>query len=104
MPVYEYACDACGKPTEVSQRIKDAPLKKCPHCGKPALRRLISLSSFQLKGSGWYATDYGRAGGGGNGSAKKADESSGEKADKKADEKPKSEAKSEPASSSKSDD
>ena len=112
MPIYEYACDSCGKPIEAMQGIRDAPLKKCPHCGKMSLRRLISLSSFQLKGSGWYATDYGRNGGGGNGPSKKTDEKAagkngektGEKADEKPAEKAKTEAKTETAASSSSDD
>ena len=58
MPFYEYECSSCGKPTEVLQKISDAPLKKCPHCGKSALRRLISAPVFRLKGSGWYETDF----------------------------------------------
>jgi putative FmdB family regulatory protein len=57
MPIYEYSCPTCGE-FEVTQRITDAPLKKCPTC-KSKVRKLISSTSFQLKGSGWYATDYG---------------------------------------------
>jgi len=59
MPTYEYQCDNCGV-FEVSQRITEDPLKKCPTC-KGKVRRLISNTSFMLKGSGWYATDYGRS-------------------------------------------
>ncbi len=59
MPTYEYQCDSCGV-FEVSQRITEDPLKKCPTC-KGKVRRLISNTSFMLKGSGWYATDYGRS-------------------------------------------
>jgi putative FmdB family regulatory protein len=59
MPIYEYQCDACGV-FEVSQRITEDPLKKCPTC-KAKVRRLISNTSFMLKGSGWYVTDYGRS-------------------------------------------
>jgi putative FmdB family regulatory protein len=59
MPTYEYQCDSCGV-FEVSQRITEDPLKKCPTC-KSKVRRLISNTSFMLKGSGWYATDYGRS-------------------------------------------
>jgi putative FmdB family regulatory protein len=58
MPFYEYECSACGQLTEVLQKISDAPLKKCPHCGKSALKRLISAPVFRLKGSGWYETDF----------------------------------------------
>ena len=57
MPIYEYQCTNCGRTVEEMQRITDEPLKKCPSC-KGQLRRLISLTSFQLKGTGWYATDY----------------------------------------------
>lgn len=57
MPIYEYACMQCGKIDEVIQKFSDKPLKKCNHCsGK--LQKLISHSSFHLKGTGWYATDY----------------------------------------------
>jgi putative FmdB family regulatory protein len=60
MPVYEYRCGKCGNEFEELQRITDGPIRKCPKCGKLAVERLISRSSFVLKGSGWYATDYGR--------------------------------------------
>ena len=60
MPIYEYECGKCGV-FETSQRISDAPLTKCPTCRRK-VRRLISNTSFQLKGSGWYVTDYARAG------------------------------------------
>ena len=56
MPIYEYACDKCGT-FEVSQRITESPLRRCPTC-KGKVRKLISSTSFQLKGSGWYVTDY----------------------------------------------
>ncbi|MBI5491006.1 MAG: zinc ribbon domain-containing protein [Deltaproteobacteria bacterium] len=62
MPVYEYLCGKCRYEFEEMQRITDAPIRKCPKCGKPAVERLISRSSFVLKGSGWYVTDYGRSG------------------------------------------
>jgi putative FmdB family regulatory protein len=58
MPFYEYQCTACDQQTEVLQKISDAPLKKCPHCGKSTLKRLISAPVFRLKGSGWYETDF----------------------------------------------
>lgn len=61
MPTYEYRCTACGKEFEAVQKITDPPLKKCKFCsGK--VTRLISSSSFVLKGSGWYVTDYPRVG------------------------------------------
>ncbi len=57
MPIYEYECTKCGKVYEVWQQMSDKPLKRCKECsGK--LQKLISRSSFHLKGSGWYATDY----------------------------------------------
>jgi len=58
MPIYEYECPKCGQ-FETTQRITEPPLKKCPACGAK-IRKLISNSSFQLKGSGWYLTDYAR--------------------------------------------
>lgn len=57
MPVYEYECASCEKVFEVQQRIADDPIKSCPDCGDE-VRKLISMSSFQLKGSGWYADGY----------------------------------------------
>jgi putative FmdB family regulatory protein len=60
MPIYEYRCEKCGD-FEHTQRITDIPLQRCPTC-KRKVRRLISNTSFQLKGSGWYVTDYARAG------------------------------------------
>lgn len=58
MPFYEYECSACKHHTEVLQKISDAPLRKCPECGKQALKRLISAPVFRLKGGGWYETDF----------------------------------------------
>ena len=58
MPFYEYECDACGHQLEALQKISETPLRKCPHCGKAKLRRLISPPVFHLKGSGWYETDF----------------------------------------------
>ena len=58
MPIYEYQCEKCGT-FEVTQRITEKPLAKCPTC-KSKVRKLISNTSFQLKGSGWYITDYAR--------------------------------------------
>ncbi len=61
MPIYEYYCDACGHEFEVMQKITDNPIKKCEACGKLKAKRAISKTSFVLKGSGWYVTDYGGA-------------------------------------------
>jgi putative FmdB family regulatory protein len=58
MPIYEYQCEACGHILETLQKISEAPLTKCPECGKDALKKLISASAFRLKGGGWYETDF----------------------------------------------
>ena len=58
MPFYEYECQACKYYTEVMQKITDAPLTRCPSCGKRALRKLVSAPVFRLKGGGWYETDF----------------------------------------------
>ena len=58
MPIYEYRCSACGFEKDALQKLSDPPLVDCPQCGKPALVKLISAAGFQLKGSGWYATDF----------------------------------------------
>jgi putative FmdB family regulatory protein len=58
MPVYEYECQACKYYTEVMQKIAEAPLSKCPSCGKRRLKRLVSAPAFRLKGAGWYETDF----------------------------------------------
>ncbi|MCD4676761.1 MAG: zinc ribbon domain-containing protein [Desulfobacula sp.] len=81
MPVYEYQCTKCGQIEEAFQKISDSPLKTCSHC-KGHLKKLISQSTFHLKGSGWYVTDYGGAK---TGSEKKP----GTKPDTKAGKKPK---------------
>lgn len=57
MPIYEYECRACGNQLEMFQKITEEPLKLCPQCGQDALQKLISSTSFQLKGTGWYVTD-----------------------------------------------
>ena len=58
MPFYEYQCKQCGHTLEAMQKINDAPLKKCPECGKAQLDRLMSAPVFRLKGGGWYETDF----------------------------------------------
>jgi putative FmdB family regulatory protein len=58
MPFYEYQCKNCGHELEAMQKINEAPLKKCPHCGKSQLQRLMSAPLFRLKGGGWYETDF----------------------------------------------
>jgi len=58
MPIYEYKCGACGFQKEFLQRISDQPLTDCPECGKKTLSKMVTAAGFQLKGSGWYATDF----------------------------------------------
>lgn len=58
MPTYEYECRACGHEFEREQRISEDPVRKCPRCGKDEVRRLISRTSFVLKGGGWYSDLY----------------------------------------------
>jgi putative FmdB family regulatory protein len=58
MPIYEYRCSACGHEHEALQKLSDAPLTVCPACGKGTLSKRISAAGFQLKGSGWYVTDF----------------------------------------------
>jgi putative FmdB family regulatory protein len=62
MPIYEYRCGACGHQQEFLQKVSDPPRTECPKCGKPSLSKLLSAAGFQLKGSGWYATDFKNSG------------------------------------------
>ncbi len=73
MPIYEYACKACGYRHEALQKMSDDALTDCPECGKPALKKLVSAAGFRLKGSGWYETDFK----GGKKNADKGDTDSG---------------------------
>jgi putative FmdB family regulatory protein len=104
MPIYEYTCKKCGE-FEVMQRITEPSLRKCPTC-KGKVERLLSRSSFVLKGSGWYATDYARKGTGSAESkettpaaATASSESNGSSAKTEAPAKPASTVKSTPAKS-----
>jgi putative FmdB family regulatory protein len=58
VPIYEYRCEACGHQDEHLQKVSEAPLATCPVCGKATYRKQLSAAGFQLKGSGWYATDF----------------------------------------------
>ncbi|CAJ0874140.1 FmdB family transcriptional regulator [Ralstonia pickettii] len=79
MPIYAYRCDACGHAKDVLQKMSDAPLTDCPACGAPAFKKQLTAAGFQLKGSGWYVTDFRGGSGGasaaaaGTGTAAKAD-------------------------------
>ena len=63
MPIYEYRCSSCGHELESLQKLSDAPLTTCPSCKADTLVKLMSAAGFQLKGSGWYATDFKGSGG-----------------------------------------
>jgi putative FmdB family regulatory protein len=84
MPIYEYLCEKCGNRTEVMQKVSDPPLKRCQKC-RGKLEKVVSRTSFQLKGGGWYVSDYSRKSPG----VDKADKS----AEKKAESAPTSDAK-----------
>jgi putative FmdB family regulatory protein len=58
MPIYEYRCEACGHQDDHLQKVSEAPLTKCPACGKKKYKKQLTAAGFQLKGSGWYATDF----------------------------------------------
>jgi putative FmdB family regulatory protein len=67
MPIYAYKCDACGQAKDVLQKMSDAALTECPACGAPQFSKQLTAPGFQLKGTGWYATDF--KGGGATGAA-----------------------------------
>jgi putative FmdB family regulatory protein len=94
MPLYEYRCSGCGHQQEFLQKWSDEPLTVCTACGKPTFQKMLTAAGFQLKGSGWYATDFK------NGGAKPAAKTDA-KSDGKAD--AKGEAKSEAKSDGKAD-
>lgn len=58
MPIYDYRCTSCGHQKEVLRKISDEPLTDCPECKQPTFAKALSAAGFQLKGSGWYATDF----------------------------------------------
>ncbi len=103
MPLYEYHCLKCGKNFDALQKFADPPMKKHEGCGGKT-ERVLSAPSFQLKGSGWYATDYGKGGGNKPGEKAAGEKSQSEKSENKAEAKTESssETKSETKSESKS--
>ena len=58
MPIYAYRCEACGFEKDVLQKLSDVPLTQCPSCGQPSFAKQVTAAGFQLKGSGWYVTDF----------------------------------------------
>jgi len=75
MPIYAYRCEACGFEKDVLQKLSDAPLTQCPSCGQGSFAKQVTAAGFQLKGSGWYVTDFrgGASGGGASAGAKPAE-------------------------------
>ena len=102
MPFYEYQCQACGAQVEVMQKISDAPLKKCPECGRSRLVKLVSAPVFRLKGGGWYETDFksDKENKRNLVEADKPESKSGDKPAEKAEAKPETKAESRPESTS----
>ncbi|MEO8249398.1 MAG: zinc ribbon domain-containing protein [Burkholderiales bacterium] len=94
MPIYAYKCASCGLAKDVLQKLSEPPLTVCPACGEPAFSKQVTAAGFQLKGSGWYATDF-KGGkptgdkkegdGGGKDDGKKSDDKAGAKSDGKSD-------------------
>jgi putative FmdB family regulatory protein len=58
MPIYEYECRKCGETHEILQKMSEGPKRKCPSCGAMSRKKLVSAAAFQLKGTGWYVTDF----------------------------------------------
>lgn len=83
MPIYAYRCEACGFAKDVLQKISDPVLTDCPSCGKPSFRKQLTAAGFQLKGTGWYVTDFrgGQGGTSASATATKADSASESKPD-----------------------
>jgi putative FmdB family regulatory protein len=75
MPIYAYRCEACGFAKDVLQKISDQPLTKCVSCGAESFRKQVTAAGFQLKGTGWYVTDF--RGGSSTGSSAPATEPAG---------------------------
>ncbi len=74
MPIYAYRCESCGHQQDVLQKLSDAPLTDCPACGASSFKKQLTAPGFQLKGSGWYVTDF-RGGSGGKGSGASSESS-----------------------------
>ncbi|MGQ7939656.1 FmdB family zinc ribbon protein [Paraburkholderia sp. D1E] len=79
MPIYAYRCESCGFGKDVLQKMSDPQLTQCPECGKDTFRKQVTAAGFQLKGSGWYVTDF-RSGNAGAGAPAKPDANGGSNA------------------------
>lgn len=95
MPIYAYKCGSCGHAKDVLQKVSDAPLTVCPSCGAEQFSKQITAAGFQLKGSGWYVTDF-------RGGSSAAAPASGGSADSRASDKPAEGGKSESSTTTKS--
>ncbi|SMP65739.1 FmdB family zinc ribbon protein [Noviherbaspirillum suwonense] len=84
MPIYAYRCAACGFAKDALQKMSDAPLTVCPSCGKPEFKKQVTAAGFQLKGSGWYVTDF-KGGSGGTTAPAVATGENGGKTESKSD-------------------
>jgi putative FmdB family regulatory protein len=104
MPIYEYRCSSCGHQQEFLQKVSDAQLTTCTKCGKPTFSKLLSAAGFQLKGSGWYATDFKSSGS--KPASKSTDESkkSGDDSTKPSDDSKKAAGDAKPSAETKSED
>jgi putative FmdB family regulatory protein len=80
MPIYAYRCESCGFGKDVLQKLSDAPLTQCPECGKETFAKQVTAAGFQLKGSGWYVTDFRGGNSGGKAAAPNAEKSEGNSA------------------------
>jgi putative FmdB family regulatory protein len=86
MPIYEYRCSTCGYENEYLQKVSDPRLTDCPECGKATFEKLVSAAGFQLKGNGWYVTDFKN-----NGARPKTNKEAGDKPKAESGDKPKAE-------------
>jgi len=93
MPIYEYRCTSCGHQQEFLQKVSDPPVTVCTACGKPTFTKMLTAAGFQLKGSGWYATDFKSK----PAAAAKTDAGSGAKPDAKPEAKAETKTESKPA-------
>ena len=81
MPIYEYRCASCGFEKEYLQKVSDPPVVSCPSCGQPAMSKKVTAAGFQLKGTGWYVTDFKNKGSGKPAEKKNGADAEGTKAD-----------------------
>jgi putative FmdB family regulatory protein len=88
MPIYAYRCESCGFEQDLLQKVSDAPLTQCPECQRDTFRKQLTAAGFQLKGSGWYVTDFRSGSSGANGSKGAADATGGESKKEGAESKP----------------